>query len=52
MSIFMNKVINGTFAPEFNVLMLKEISTLVRSYIYKTRKQKAKLVPKYVRTLK
>ena len=29
MSYFMNKVYDGKFAPEFNIPVLKEISTLV-----------------------
>ena len=47
-SNFMNEVYNGGFAPAFSVSVLKEFISLVRSYLYKTRKWKAKLAEKYM----
>ena len=37
-SDFMNKFYNGGFASEFTVSMSKEFLTLVRDYVYETRK--------------
>ena len=37
-SNFMNKFYNGGFPSEFSVSMLKEFLTLVRDYVYETRK--------------
>ena len=35
-SNFMIKVCNGGFTPELRVSILKEISALVRNYVYET----------------
>ena len=44
----MSKFYKGRFAPEFSVSMLKEFLTLVRDYVYDTRKYEAKLAEKYI----
>ena len=38
MSNFRNESIMADFSPEFSVSVLKEITTLVREYVYETRK--------------
>ena len=38
---FIIEFYDGGFAPELNVLMIKEIIALIRSYVYEIRKQKA-----------
>ena len=47
-SNFVSKFYKGRFAPEFSVSMLKEFLTLVRDYVYDTRKYEAKLAEKYI----
>ena len=49
-SNFMKEFYNGGFAPEVTVSMLKETIALVRDYVSKTRKYKAKLAEKALST--
>ena len=47
-SNFMNKFYKGGFTPAFTVSLLKEFLTLVRDYVYETKKLQEKLVEKYI----
>ena len=44
----MNEVYDDRFAPDFRVSVLRKIIALIQSYMYKYRKQKAKLAGKYM----
>ena len=51
-SNFMNKVYDSGFGADFKESNLREIITLIQSYLHETSKSKTKLTGKYIRNEK